>query len=424
MEFITRQSTLSGAVEIPASKSHTIRALAIASLAEGESRLARPLRSRDTDACVNVCRGLGARVEAAGDDLLVRGVAGAPAAPDDVLDVQNSGTTLYIALGMAALLDAAAVFTGDEQIRRRPAGPLLAALNDLGARAWSTRGNGAAPIVVQGPLRGGRTRIECPTSQYLTSLLICSPLAREPVEIEVPLLHERPYVHMTLGWLDEQGVRYERKDLDWFRIEPRQRYRAFEKRIPADFSSAAFFMVAAAVTGSELTLLGLDMNDAQGDKAVARMLEEMGAEVAVSPEGLRIAGRGLKAGEFDLNATPDALPAMAVAAAFADGETRLVNVPQARLKETDRIAVMCEELTRLGADCEELEDGLIVRGGGLRGGRARGHGDHRVVMALAVAGLASPEPVVVDTAEAAAITFPNFAELLQSAGGDIETRRA
>ncbi len=421
MEFTTHKSALSGAVDIPASKSHTIRALVIASLAEGKSKLVQPLHSLDTEACVDVCRALGARIEV-GDDIVVAGTAGALAAPDDVLDVKNSGTTLYVALAMASLLDGAAVFTGDEQIRKRPAGNLIDALNDLGANVWSTRGNGMTPIVVQGPLRGGRTSIECPSSQYLTALLISTPLAPEPVVIDVPLLHEQPYVHITLGWLDEQGIRYERDALAQFRIEPGQGYRAFEKRIAADFSSATFFLVAAAITGSELTLMGLDMNDAQGDKAVVHMLAEMGAEVEVLPDGVRIAGRELKGGEFDMNATPDALPAMAVAASFAEGETRLVNVPQARLKETDRIAVMHQELAKLGVQVEELEDGLAIQGGSFKGGSAHGHGDHRVVMALAVAGLASPEPVTVDTAEAASITFPNFAELVQSVGGRIEAR--
>ena len=423
MQFVTSKSSLSGAVDIPASKSHTIRALVIASLAEGTSRLVRPLHSLDTQACVAVCRGLGAEIQL-GEDILVEGTAGSLSVPDHVLDVENSGTTLYVALSMAALLDGAAVFTGDEQIRKRPAGNLIAALNDLGAKVWSTRGNGMTPIVVQGPLKGGRTSIECPTSQYLSSLLISAPLAPEATEINVPLLHEQPYVHMTLGWLDEQGIAYEREEMSTFHITPGQAYRAFEKRIPADFSSATFFLVAAAITGSELTLNGLDMDDVQGDKAVVGMLAEMGASVEVLPEGLRIRGGRLEGREFDLNATPDALPAMAVAGAFATGETRLLNVPQARLKETDRIAVMHQELSKLGVVCDERGDGLIVHGGEVRGGRVHGHGDHRVVMALAVAGLAAQGEVVVDTAESAGITFPNFAELLRSAAGAIQARDA
>jgi 3-phosphoshikimate 1-carboxyvinyltransferase len=197
-----------------------------------------------------------------------------------------------------------------------------------------------------------------------------------------------------------------------------QRYPAFERAIPGDFSSATFFLAAAAVTGSELFLRGLDMSDTQGDKAVVGMMEAMGCTVRVERDGLRIAGpERLRGGTFDLNATPDALPAMAVAGSVAEGETRLVNVPQARIKETDRLSMMARELARLGAAVEELPDGLIIRGGGLRGADVSGHGDHRVVMALAVAGLAAEGETTVDTAEAAAVTFPEFADLLRQAGG-------
>jgi 3-phosphoshikimate 1-carboxyvinyltransferase len=150
------------------------------------------------------------------------------------------------------------------------------------------------------------------------------------------------------------------------------------------------------------------------------MLAEMGAGVEAVPGGLRIRGGGLRGAEFDLNATPDALPALAATACFASGETRLRNVPQARLKETDRIAVMARELARMGADVEELRDGLVIRGRPLRGARVNGRGDHRVVMALAVAGLAAEGETVVDTAEAVRVTFPNFVDLMRRCGASME----
>jgi len=410
------RSALGGSVRIPGSKSHTIRALAIATLAEGTSHIYEPLDSLDTQACVRVCRGLGARIRL-GDDWLVEGTGGRPACPAEVLDVGNSGTTLYVTLGMAALGEGWSVFTGDEQIRSRPAGPLLAALSGLGAEAWSTRGNGCAPLLVRGPLRGGKVAIECPTSQFLTSLLVCSPLAQGDTEIEVLKLNEQPYVEMTLGWLEGQGIRCEREGWERFRVAGGQAYRAFKRRVPADFSSATFFLCAAAVTGSELTLLGLERDDTQGDKAVLDMLAAMGAEVAWVEGGVRVRGKGLEGLELDLNATPDALPAMAVAACFARGETRLVNVPQARIKETDRIGVMREELTKMGARVEELPDGLVIQGGTLDGAVVDGHRDHRVVMALAVAGLGASGRTEVTTAEAAAVTCPSFVDLMRSAGG-------
>jgi len=419
MRFNVQTSSLAGSVTIPGSKSHTIRGLMLGALAEGVSTLVRPLRSSDTESCAAVCRALGAQVEADSDEAwTVRGTAGRPTAARAPVDVGNSGTTLFLALTAAALADGQTEFTGDEQTRRRSAGPLLQALRRLGATAHSRAGNGCAPLVVGGGLRGGRIAIECPTSQYLSSLLIGCPLARGETIIEVPLLNERPYVAMTLGWLDALGAQYEANaDYSRFKLPGGQRYGAFERAIPGDFSSATFFLVAAAVTGSRLFLRGLDMRDTQGDKAVVDMLEAMGCEVQVEADGIRIQGAApLRGGTFDLNATPDALPAMAVAGCLAQGETRLLNVPQARAKETDRLAVMACELRKMGARVEELPDGLVLKGSRLRGAELDGHGDHRVVMALAVAGLAAEGTTTVNTAEAAAITLPTFAALMQSAG--------
>ena len=416
MEVSIVKSRLAGQVRIPASKSHSIRALLIAALAEGTSRLGNVLDSQDVKSCISACRALGAVIRENGNELTVKGTGGIPSVPENVIDVGNSGTTLYLTASIAALAQGWCVFTGDDQIRRRPVENLLQALRDLGVEAFTTRENGCAPFIVKGPLKGGQTTIECPTSQYLTSLLLSAPLAAEDTEIIVPLLHERPYVEMTLSWLEEQGIRVERDDFRRFLIPGGQHYTAFEKDIPADFSSATFFLAAAAVTGSTITLQGLDMNDTQGDKAVIPMLEKLGCRVSNETDGITIAGGTLSGCELDLNATPDALPALAAVACYAKGETRLVNVPQARLKETDRISVMAAELAKMGADVTELPDGLVIRGGRLEGKRVSGRHDHRIVMALAVAGLGAEGTTIVETAEAASVTFPQFFTLLESLG--------
>ena len=420
MKLRVKPSQLAGSVPIPASKSHTVRALVIGSLAEGQSRLIAPLDSADIQSCIGAMRLLGAQVEADGCDLLVRGVAGSPRVPSSPIDVGNSGTTLYIACVTAALGGGTTTITGDAQIQARPIQPLTSALEDLGARAVSERDNGCPPVRITGPLRGGKTSIECPTSQYLTALLINCPLANSDSHIEVPLLHEQPYVHMTLDWLDRLGIEYEREGLERFHVPGGQSYPPFERPIPADFSSANFFMCAAAVTGSEITLTGLDMDDPQGDKAVVDMLRQMGAEVEVDELRMTVRGKPLHGCELDLNATPDALPALAATACFAEGETLLGNVPQARLKETDRISVMATELRKMGADITELDDGLLVRGRQLRGAQVDGHGDHRIVMALAVAGLGAADETTVSTAEAIAVTFPDFVELMRRLGATLE----
>ncbi|MFH1742843.1 MAG: 3-phosphoshikimate 1-carboxyvinyltransferase [bacterium] len=416
MELTVERSSLSGGVQIPGSKSHTIRAVVIASLARGRSEIRRPLDSLDTQSSIQTCTALGAQIEQSTDVWTVEGTGGNPSVPENVIDVGNSGTTLRTTLGMAALAPGYSVFTGDHQIRSRRVGPLVRSLCDLGANAFTTRGGETPPVVVGGKMRGGETTIECLTSQYLTSLLINCPCAEQSSTIHVPLLHEKPYVEMTLWWLKRRGIRVERQGFEHFEIPGNQYYDAFSQAIPADFSSATFFLVAAAVTGSRLTLYGLDMSDTQGDKAVVKMLEEMGAEVTIREDSISIEGRGLRGATFDLNATPDALPAMAVAGACAEGETHLVNVPQARLKETDRIRVMHEELSKMGVKVEELADGLVVRGGELRGARVDGHHDHRVVMALSVAGMVAKGSTEIETAEAAAVTFPTYIDLMQSLG--------
>ncbi|MHB0913012.1 MAG: 3-phosphoshikimate 1-carboxyvinyltransferase [Armatimonadota bacterium] len=419
MNLSIEKSNLSGRVRIPASKSHTVRAVAIGSLAEGTSRVTNPLVSADALSAVRAYHGLGAEIET-GEVWAITG--GKPQVPENVLDVGNSGTTLYIAMGSAALADGWSIFTGDEQIRARPAEPLMEALAGLGAQTFSTRGNGRPPLAVRGPMRGGKITLNgSKTSQYLTSLLVNCPLAEGDTEIEVRNAVEKPYTEMTLAWLAEQGIRFERYGFERFVVHGGQSYRAFEKSIPGDFSSATFFLCAAAITGSELLLLGLDMNDTQGDKAVVDMLAAMGAEIEQQDGGIRIKGGKLTGGEFDLSGTPDALPAMAVTACFAEGETRLVNVAQARLKETDRICAMRRELTEMGAEIEERLDGLVIRGGALKGARVHGHGDHRIVMALAVAGLAAEGRTEIDTAEAMGITFPNFVQLMRSVGATMDS---
>ncbi len=422
-------------ITVPSSKSHTIRALLIASMAEGESLLLNPLDSADARSCMEACRKFGASVftENTTPEGLpmwkVRGNSGIFPKDIGTIDVGNSGTSLYLAAGIAALSGSEARFTGDEQIRRRPAKPLLDALADLGAAINISGTDGCPPFTVKGPIKGGETSVECPTSQYLSSLLICTPLAsagsKPPVSvINVPMLMEKPYVEMTLRWLEKQQIKYSNEDFKRFTVSGGQKYQRFESVIPGDFSSAAFPLCAAAITGSKLRLAGLDITDSQGDKAVLGYLEKMGCVISIdAPSADGVSGglititgtEKLKAAAIDLNDTPDALPAMAVAACFAEGETKLFNVPQARLKETDRISVMKQELSKLGADIGEMPDGLVIRGGRkLRGCRVEGHGDHRVVMSLAVAGLAADGETVITDAEAVDITYPGFFEMLKS----------
>jgi len=427
MDLVCEQAHLEGAVTIPGSKSHTIRAVAIASLAAGVSDIRRPLESDDARAAVRLYRALGAAIDTEPDSWRIAGTGGELRAPDDIIDVGNSGTTLRIGMGSCALLrDGAVVLTGDGQIRRRPCGPLGESLNDLGAKCLFTRGNGCAPLVVQGRLGGGETTIDAVTSQYLTSLLLCAPLADGDSVIRVPVLNERPYVDMTLDWMTRQGITFEHEDGDdgqvaVFRVPGEQQYAPTTRPIPGDFSSATFFLGAGALGDNEIVLHGLDMHDTQGDKSVVDCVSRMGARVDVRGDAIRVRAENLAGCDIDLNATPDALPMLAVLGCFAEGTTRLVNVPQARLKETDRIAVMREELTKLGARVSELPDGLVVEQSALHGAEVDGHGDHRVVMALAVAGTAIEGRTTVHGYEAVTVTYPGFVDALTELGGAVQT---
>ena len=418
MKLLVDNSTLEGAVTIPASKSHTIRAVAIAALAEGDSLIEQPLDSADARAAFHAYRAFGAEISEVPEGWRVRGTGGRLRTPDNVIDVANSGTTMRVALGSATLLrEGLAVLTGDEQVRARPCGPLMDSLNDLGAHVQASRGNGCPPFVVEGVLRGGETTIEAVTSQYVTSLLLNSPLAETDTVIRVPFLNEKPYVGMTLDWLEHQGIRVDHaEDLSEFHVPGGQRYAPVRRAIPGDFSSATFFLCAGALGHNSILSKGLDIEDTQGDKAVLEYLRAMGAQVVLEEEGIRVTAKRLEGCEIDLNATPDALPMMAVVGCFARGNTRLVNVPQARLKETDRITVMRSELEKLGAKIIELPDGLVVEESTLRAGEIEGHGDHRVVMALAIAGTMLPGTTTIHGYEAVSVTFPTFLDELNRLG--------
>jgi 3-phosphoshikimate 1-carboxyvinyltransferase len=419
----SEKACLEGMVEVPASKSHTIRAVILGALASGKSVIEAPLDSFDTRSAVEAVRAFGADVVREQNRWTITGVEGKPSVPENVIDVGNSGTTLYMMMGTASLADGRTVLTGDEQIRRRTAKPLIDALRGLDVEVFSTRGNGMAPLVIRGPMKGGKTSVRGISSQYVSSLLMACPLATGDTEINVVELNEHPYVYMTLNWLDFLGVSSEvSDDLTEIKIKGMQSYKAFTRKIPGDYSSATFLICAGVLAGGTLTLKGLEMDDPQGDRAVIDILRCMGAEIEVENDSVIVKGGRLKGIEIDMNSIPDAIPMLAACACFADGATVLKNVPQARMKETDRIAVMATELTKLGAVIQELPDGLIIKGTGLHGGSVHGHNDHRVVMAMAVAGCAADGPISVDTAEAAGVTFPGFWEIMESLGAKIKKR--
>ena len=406
---------LSGKIIIPSSKSQTIRALLISVFSRGVSYIKHPLISDDTESCINAVKAMGADVNILENGDITVDATYAFSDMDELsIDAGNSGTTEYLSLPMLSSLGIQVNIDGDEMLRKRPLKPLLDALESLGAETEST--NGFPPASIRGPLDGGECTIECKTSQYLSGLLLGAPLAIGDSHIKCTVLFEKPYVKMTLKWLDDQGIKYRiSDDLEEVWVKGGQSYKPLDTYIEGDFSSASFFFVAAAIHGTEVTVEGLDKNSTQGDKEILNILEKMGCSIKWNGMAVTVKGpEKLKGGVFDLNAIPDTLPALSVAAAFAEGDTILGNVEQARIKETDRIKVMRENLNELGVEAEERRDALVVHGkGSVKGGKAKGYGDHRVIMALAILGTRTEEETEIDDVSAASVTFPTFFDLLE-----------
>ena len=407
---------LSGKIIIPSSKSQTIRALLISVFSRGVSYIKHPLISDDTESCINAVKAMGADVNILENGDITVDATYAFSDMDELsIDAGNSGTTEYLSLPMLSSLGIQVNIDGDEMLRKRPLKPLLDALESLGAETEST--NGFPPASIRGPLDGGECTIECKTSQYLSGLLLGAPLAIGDSHIKCSVLFEKPYVKMTLKWLDDQGIKYRiSDDLEEVWVKGGQSYKPLDTYIEGDFSSASFFFVAAAIHGTEVTVEGLDKNSTQGDKEILNILEKMGCSIKWNGMAVTVKGpEKLKGGVFDLNAIPDTLPALSVAAAFAEGDTILGNVEQARIKETDRIKVMRENLNELGVEADERRDALIIHGNGsVKGGKAKSYGDHRVIMALAILGTRTEEETEIDDVSAASVTFPTFFDLLEN----------
>ena len=415
------RSQVAGEISVPPSKSYTHRAIAISALGPG-GLVARPLLSADTRATINASEAFGAQIEGQETELSVIGVGGRPNTPENVIDVENSGTTLRIMAAVAALTEGA-VLTGDASIRRRPNGPLLRSLRDLGAEAFSIKKNDCAPLVIRGRLRGGKTVLDgSVSSQFLSALLISCPLAEGDTEIEIEgELKSRPYAEITLEMLKEAGAKIE-TDFRRFFVEGGQRYDLDGYTVPGDFSSASYLLAAAAVTGSHLTVRGL-FPSKQGDSAIVAILREMGAKITWDQEkgDLAIEGRDLEGVEVDASLTPDLVPTIAVLGAVAGGRTVVKNAEHVRHKETDRLSAMAVELSKMGARIEERPDGLVIEGGKLRGARVSGHHDHRIVMALTVAGLVAGDTSI-ETAESVSVSYPGFFEEMTRIGCRVKVR--
>ncbi len=425
--LVQKTPSLSGLATPPSSKSHSIRALILALLAKGESVLTNPLDCSDMQDAMRICTQLGANLSVDGDTVCVNS-SGLPLQESaQIINSGNSGISTHFVmplLGLRKEVEKPIILDCGEQMRARPIAPLVNALRALGLRINYLDKEGQLPISVCGPLSGGVTEVDGITSQYLSALLVSLPCAPLDSEITVSDLHERPYVEMTLDWLKRLGIRYQHVAIDnrdIYHIPGRQNYSAFKATIAGDFSSASYLIAAAVLGNGRVELRGLDMQDPQGDKRLVYLLQEMGAAIEISGQGLIIeGGHPLKGLKIDADDIPDLLPALAVIGTYASGKTELTNVRQARIKETDRIHSMSEGLSRMGAKVTVYEDGMTIYPSALQGATVKGYNDHRTVMALAVAGLRAEGQTEIDDAHAVNKTFPNFVSLMQSLGAQME----
>lgn len=424
MKLRVRPSEVEGSVSAPPSKSYTHRAVLAGALSDGSDVL-NPLDSSDTRASARAAEALGAEVRWSDGDLEVDGFDGSPVVPDDVVDCGNSGTTLRLFTGTAALADGVTVLTGDDSLRSRPNAPLLDALTQLGAVARSTRGDGRAPLVVEGRIEGGEAAIDgSVSSQFVSSLLFAAAATPDGVDIEIEgELRSRPYVDITIEVLDWMDVDVE-ETAEGFRVPGGQSYRADQIRVPGDFSSASYPLAAGAVAGGTVEVQNL-YPGAQGDTAIVEVLEEMGADVAWDREAgvVEVEASALEGVEFDAGDNPDLVPTVAVLGAVAGGVTRVVEAEHLRFKETDRLEATATELGKMGAAVEETDDGLVVDGDAstLEGAEVDGRHDHRIVMALAVAALAAEGETSIETAESVDVSYPGFVDDMQALGAGLST---
>ena len=428
-------SKIGGVVKAPPSKSYSHRAVILASLANGTSKLYDMLYSEDTLASIRVCKALGAKINKTDDYLEVVGTGGKlHNSSTEPIDLANSGTTLRLMTSISALSDNEVILTGDESLQTRPMGLLMDALMPLGIETESLNDNDKAPILIKPGYVGGETNIYGNvSSQYISSIIISSPLSEKGVTLYVlPEFKSKPYVNMTLDIMKKFGVKslrgyylkHESCDkehqscrIDEFKVK-KQDYVACDYTVEGDYSSASYLLALIAINGGKAKIRNLFRDSKQGDKYILDILQKMGATIIRGEDYVEIASNGdLKAIDVNLSNAPDLLITVAVLAAMAEGTTNIIGVAHARVKETDRIDTTCRELEKLGCKLVEHEDGMSITGG-VSSGVVDSHGDHRLAMAFSLIGL--KHDIEITNGEVFDVSFPNFIESMAELGFELE----
>lgn len=418
------KSKLHGETGIPPSKSQSLRAILFGAFGKGKSTIYDPLPSPDTHAMIEACRILGAKVDIVGNSLEIQGLDGVVKYAQNVIDAGNSGLVLRFCAAVGALASHPVVITGDASIRsQRPMKSLLSGLQQLGVSALSMRGDGYAPVIIQGPFKAGSARICGADSQPVSALLIAAAFSPGPVELSVSDPGEKPWVGLTLHWFDRLGIPYQNHNFETYRLPGQARYEGFEYTVPGDFSSAAFPIAAALITRSAITIRNVDWLDPQGDKRLIDVFKSMGAHIEIDEEShtLRVMkGEGLVGVKVDINDFIDSITILAVVACFAEGETHIYNAAIAKQKECNRIHCIAAELRKMGADITETEDGLIIKKSVLHGADLNSYHDHRMALSLAVAAMGAQGASSIGPVECVDKTFSTFVRDFKVLGANIE----
>jgi 3-phosphoshikimate 1-carboxyvinyltransferase len=423
------QHPLNATVRVPGSKSLTNRALLIASLADGTTRLTNALFSDDSRYFVNALQTLGFNVQLdeSSHEMTITGLGGRIPAKKAELFIGNAGTAARFLTAFLTLGHGEYILDGEPRMRERPIGDLVEALTQLGAKLspastdnWSLvtdYSNICPPIkIVANGLPGGKTKIAGDiSSQFLSALLMVAPYAQSPIEIELTTdLNSKPYVDMTVSIMKNFGLEVERNGYKRFTIHPASYLPITNYPIESDASAASYFFAAPAICGGTVKVENISRKSVQGDIAFLGVLKQMGCTVTETDNCLLVTGPSELHGiDVDMRDIPDTAQTLAAIAPFADSPTRIRGIASARVKETDRVHATCVELDRLGVRVEEHEDGITIHPvGKMRPAVIQTYNDHRMAMSFALIGLRF-DGVTIENPSCVSKTFPDFFDVLK-----------
>lgn len=409
---------LTGEVKVPPSKSICHRAVICAGLSQGRSRLYDVAFSQDIDATCEAMKSFGVGIEKKNGLLEIEGTGQLRTADRDI-DCRESGSTLRFLIPLAAAAGGTTTFHGKGKLVERPLNPYYEIFDSQGID-YKAR-DGKLPLTVSSRLKPGEYRLEGGiSSQFISGLLFALPLMDGASKISITTeLESKPYVDLTIDVLGRFSVEVENHGYNELIIKGNQRYRPTDYTVEGDYSQAAFWL-AAGTLGADISCRGLKLDSLQGDKAILHIIESMGGKIVRGKDMVKAMPSKISGTTIDASQCPDLVPVISVLAALSKGITSITNAGRLRIKESDRLAALASELSKLGADIEEKNDGLLIRGKEfLEGGLVDSWNDHRIAMALAVASLRCKDPVMIKDADCVRKSYPNFWEHFKALGGNI-----